>query len=376
MRRPIPMTVLSTLLTLAAASGAFGKTGTKNSATLARVTEAPAPFSVQAGGDLLERGNALYAQGEYAKAILVYQKAESRGADAGTLAFNIGNCHFRLNHLPEAAAAFRKSVRITEGKYGPAEFNLAAVLFRLEQYGECIAAYRRALKEDGGNLSAWLYLADAYSRTGDGVGALNALEKARAIDPEDVAIIYQMAEVHASLKEYDVAVDLVREAFARKPSEVDFLFYIGDLERTRGDLEKAAAAYREGLSVRDKDADAMYKLADVLAQDKKPYLAMEWLEKALAVKPDFADAWIFIGNLAFEAKWWDRSENGYFEALRRNNSEGLEGLRNLAYEYHQRGDNVRAASLLQRALTLRPKDKELQTEMNQYKDLSGGLQPK
>lgn len=331
-----------------------------------KTSPAPVQIAVQAGSELLERGNALYAQGEFAKAILLYQKAEARGADAGTAAFNIGNCKYRLSQLPEAAAAFRKAVRLTDGKYLPALFNLAAVLFRLEQYGESIAAYERALKVDAGNLSAWLYLADAYSRTGDAVGALRALEKARGLDPEDVSIIYQMAEVHANLKEYEQAITLVREAFARKPAEVDFLFYIGDLQRGRGDLEQAAAAYREGLALKEKDTDAMYKLADVLAQDKKPFLAMDWLQKALVVKPDFTDAWIFVGNLAFDSKWWDRAENAYFEALKRNNNEGLEGLRNLAYEYHQRGDNERAAAILQKATPLRPKDSELQTELGQY----------
>jgi tetratricopeptide (TPR) repeat protein len=325
--------------------------------------------TVQAGGELLERANALYGQGEFAKAILLYEKAEARGADAATTAFNIGNCHYRLNALPLAAGAFRRSVRLTDGKYLPALFNLAAVLFRLEQYGESIAAYKRALGADPSNLSAWLYLADAYSRTGNGVGALQALEKARGLDPEDVAIIYQMAEVHANLKEYNQAIDLVREAYARKPAEVDFLFYIGDLQRAQGNLDQAAAAYREGLSIKDKDVDAMYKIADVLAQDQKPFLAVEWLQKALAIKPDFTDAWIFLGNLAFDAKWWDRAENAYLEALGRNNGEGLEGLRNLAYEYHQRGDNVHAVATLKKAQQLRPNDRDLQTEMNQYEAL-------
>lgn len=330
----------------------------------------PTALTVQGGGEILERANALYGQGEFAKAILLYQKAEARGADPGTIAFNIGNSRFRLSQLPEAAAAFRKAVRLTDGQYLPAQFNLAAVLFRLEQYGECIAAYRRALKQDPENLSAWLYLADAYSRSGDGVGALQALEKARDLDPEDISIIYQMAEVHANLKEYERAITLVREAYARKPSETDFLFYLGDLQRSRGDLEAAAAAYREGLAVKEKDVDAMYKLADVLAQDKKTFLAMEWLQKSLAIKPDFTDAWIFLGNLAFDAKWWDRSENAYLEALKRKNREGLEGLRNLAYEYHQRGDDFRAAAILKKTAEIKPDDKELATEIKQYEDLA------
>lgn len=341
-------------------------------APTAAARPAPAPILApsQTAIDLVNRGNALYNRGEFAKALILYRKAEARGAELGTISFNIGNCLYRLDKLPEAAAAFRKTERLTEGKYLPALFNLAAVLFRLEQYGESIAAYRRALKQDPDNISAWLYLADAYGRTQDYVGSLQALEKARGLDPEDLSIVYQMAEAHAAMKEYPAAIDLVREAYARKPTETDFLFYIGDLYRAQGDLEAAAGAYREGLAVREKDPDNLYKLADVLAQDKKPFLAMDCLQKALDFKPDFSDAAVFLGNLASDAKWWDRAEAAYIQAIKAGNKEGLEGLRNLAYEYHGQGRDDRAAQVLEAALPFRAKDPTLQSEIRQYRDLS------
>jgi tetratricopeptide (TPR) repeat protein len=358
-----------------AISASTPKTGA--SPALAPKSSAPAPVLTpgQTAIDLVNRGNALYNKGEFAKALILYRKAEARGAELGTISFNIGNCLYRLDKLPEAAAAFRKTERLTDGKYLPALFNLAAVLFRLEQYGESIAAYRRALKQDPDNASAWLYLADAYARTRDHVGALQALEKARSLDPEDLSIVYQLAETHAALREYPAAVALVREAYARKPTEIDFLFYIGDLYRAEGDLESAAGAYREGLALREKDPDNLYKLADVLAQDKKPFLAMDCLQKALLLKPDYSDAAVFLGNLASDAKWWDRAETAYIRALEAGNKEGLEGLRNLAYEYHGQGRDDRAAQILDSALTYRPKDVTLQTEILQYRDLAKEAKP-
>jgi len=330
---------------------------------------APAPATV-AADNLIQRGNELYNKGEYAKALLLYKRAEQRGSDPAVAAFNQGNCLFRMSKFPEAAAAFRKAVRLSDGNLPAAQLNLAAVLFRLEQYGESIAAYRRVLREDPENLGAWLYLADAYVRVKDYIGALQAMERARDLDPSDVSLVYQTAEIHAALKEYDKAVELVREAYARKPAEVDFLFYIGDLRRAQGNLSEAAAAYREGLSHREGDVDALYKRADALAQDGKPFLAMDYLQQALAVKPDYADAAVFLGNLAFDAKWWERSENAYRQALQSGGKEGLEGLRNLAYEFHRQGRNDEAAGVLTRALALRPQDAELKAEAKQYKDLA------
>lgn len=330
-----------------------------------------APATVPAD-DLIVRGNALYGDGEFAKALILFRRAEERGADGAAAAFNQGNCLFQLNRLPEAAAAYRKALRYANGALPPARLNLAAVLFRMEQYGEAIAAYRRVVRDDPENLSAWLYLADAHARVQDYAGALRALEKARALEPGEATLVYQTAEVHAALREYDRAVALVREAYALLPDEIDFLFYIGDLRRAQGRHGEAASAYREGLARRPDDTDGLYKLADALARDDKPFLAMDPLQKALAVKPDFTDAAVFLGNLAFDAKWWERSEGAYLQALEHGNREGLEGLRNLAFELHRQGRHADAAALLERARPFAPDDAELAAEIAQYRELAAG----
>ena len=353
-------------LWLALGAGLLPQTGV--GAVQAQARGASAAVTVSAD-DLITRGNALYADGEYGKALLLYRRAEQRGSDKAAAAFNQGNCLFQLNRFPEAAAAYRKAIRYAERGLPPAQVNLAAVLFRMEQYGEAIAAYRRVVRDDPANVSAWLYLADAYVRVQDYAGALRAMEKARALDTADATLIYQTAEIHAALKEYDEAVHLVREAFALQPAEIDFLFYIGDLRRAQGKFGEAAAAYREGLGLRPDDTDGLYKLADALARDGKPFLAMDPLQRALAIKPGFTDAAIFLGNLAFDAKWWERSEAAYLDALKQGNREGLEGLRNLAYEWHRQGRNEAAAATLDSALRLLPEDTVLASERDQYRAL-------
>ncbi len=324
---------------------------------------------MQPAQSLVDQGNEFYRRGEFAKALILYRKAEEREADAALIAFNIGNCLYQLNRMPEAAAAFRKAVRSGDGSHAPSLFNLASVLFRLGHYGESIAAYRRGLQLDPENGDAWIYLADAYARTRDAVGALRAIEKARALAPDDVSLIYQQAEMHTALGELETAVKLVREASLRHPDEVDFLFYVGDLYRSQNRFADAAAAYREGLARRPDDKESLYKLADALALDDKPFLAMEQLQIALSLKPDYADAAIFLGNLAYDAKWWDRAQAAYLQAWRTGNREGLEGLRNMAYEYHQQGLTSRSVEVLESALKTDPAHRELRLEVETYRAL-------
>jgi tetratricopeptide (TPR) repeat protein len=121
------------------------------------------------------------------------------------------------------------------------------------------------------------------------------LEEALQMDSEDPSLYYQLAEIHVSLGEYETAVELIRTAYLRIPEEVDFLFYIGDLYRSQDQFESAVAAYREGLSHKP-NAEVLYKVADVLYRDKKEYVAMEYLQKAVVEDPQFTDAVIFLGN--------------------------------------------------------------------------------
>ena len=67
-------------------------------------------FAAQSAYDLMERANALYRDGKFKQAIMLYRKAESRGADPVATSFNIANSYYQQNDLPNAAATYRKAI--------------------------------------------------------------------------------------------------------------------------------------------------------------------------------------------------------------------------------------------------------------------------
>lgn len=303
-------------------------------------TGTPGPQPAQTR--MFNRANAYYRDGEYKRAIILYRKAVLRGVNPAIVAFNIGNCYFQAGDLPSAAASYRRAVKESGGAMVNAHFNLAGVHYRLNNYGEAIAAYRRGLARDASNADAWLYLAEACEKTGDPVGAQKALEAARELRPDDVGIVYQLAEIHVTMKEIDRAVELVRRAFELTPEETDFLFYAGDLYLLDNRTEAAIGAYREALAVDPDNHTGHYRLADILARDGRRFLAMEHLSRALAIKPDYTDAAIFLGNLAFDLQWWDRALDAYQQALSHGDRESIIGMVNIAFELIERKDMNKA----------------------------------
>lgn len=325
-------------------------------------------FSIQEETILLDRANTLYKEGRYAQAILLYRKAGSRGVDPIAVSFNTGNCFFQTEKYPEAAAAYRKAVNFSKGAFAPALFNLASVYFRLKLFPESIATYHRALTLEPNNGSGWLFLGEAYARTGDKVGTVRALEKAYDLDSIDISVAYQLAEAHIALQDFDRAIILIRKAYSRHPEEVDFLVYLGDVYRLQKDFESSASAYREALSIRPEDVNLLYKLADVLAEGNQEYMAMDVLTQALLIKPSFSDAAIFLGNLAFDTKWWDRAETAYEQAAKYKNPEAAYGFKNLAYEASLKQNNEEALKLLKKALQFYPEDLTIQAEILNFEE--------
>lgn len=320
-------------------------------------------FAAQSAADIVDRANGLYRNGHYKQAIILYRKAMSRGADPIAVSFNVANSYYQMEQYPEAAASYRKAVDFSNGKFAPALFNMASVFYRLKQYPECVAAYHRALKLEPDNVSAWLFLGEAYSRTGDKVGALSAIEKAYQLDKSDISVVYQLSEANIALDDYESAIAVIREGYANHPEEVDFLVYLGDVFRLKKDFEQSAGAYREALSVRPDDTATMYKLADVLVEDDKPFVAMDILTNVLQIKPDFADAAIFLGNLAYDAHFWERSESAYEMAAKAGSDEAVYGFKNLAFEARGKKRTDEALRLLEKAQGFYPKDQTLEAEI-------------
>jgi len=358
------MNVLSKLMKLFMARSLSQVEGTRLSSILLIFLFFALPvFSAQSSFDVMERANALYRDGKFKQAVLLYRKAEDRGADPVAVSFNIANSYYQMGKYPEAAAAYRKAVDYSNGSFAPALFNMASVYFRLKQYPECIAVYHRALKLDPNNISGWLYLGEAYTKTGDKVGALRAIEKAYRLDKNDISIVYQLSEANIALNDFERAIAVIREGYAAHPEETDFLVYLGDVHRLNKNFEESANAYREALSVKTDDTQIMYKLADVLAEDKKPYVAMEILNNIMQIKPDFSDAAIFMGNLAYDAKFNDRAEYAYELAAKNGNAEAVFGFKNMAYDAHAQKRDDEAVRLLKVALKYYPNDATLAADL-------------
>ncbi len=70
----------------------------------------------QASADLFDNANEAYTAGEFDKATALYDSILKQGNYSWELQFNLGNCHYQLNNVPEAVLHFEKALKLNPGE--------------------------------------------------------------------------------------------------------------------------------------------------------------------------------------------------------------------------------------------------------------------
>ena len=102
------------------------------------------PAQPATAADYTARGNTLYRQGEYHRAIDMYEAALTLNPLAVKARNNMGSAYLQLTMDDRAAAAFEETLRLDES-YSPAYYNLACVQARAGNVKGAAAYLRQAM---------------------------------------------------------------------------------------------------------------------------------------------------------------------------------------------------------------------------------------
>ena len=207
------------------------------------------------------------------------------------LAFvNLGTAAFRLGKLEAAAAHFEKALDL---RPEPPVVVLAAA-----QLGAVCIELGRELAAKGGREGLELFrdyarrfparpmarilLGEALLRSQDLPGALAEFEQAVALDPA-------LGRAH---------------------------FSAGFAYKELGDAEKARRALETARRLEPQNPLVLFHLADLASHDEDPTPALRLLERALAAKPDYAEAYVKVGQIHVRSKRFRQAVGALMEAVR------------------------------------------------------------
>jgi len=179
-------------------------------------------------------------------------------------------------------------VRVLERIDGPTEEDLAEIA-RLQEEVDSLRASAR----------------DAYAGAlEDLVGAgltpdADFLGRLRAIDPDNVDVLYQLALVDAEAGNTPAAMALLREAIFKAPESFEAYVLLGDLAAGITGYAEAIESYETALELRPADVSVMTKLAETHLAAGNLSAAEALLEELETADPESVRLKQALGDLAY-----------------------------------------------------------------------------
>lgn len=277
--------------------------------------------------------------------------------------FNLGLVRLQQGRLDDAVTSFKRSLGLKPTLRG-ANLFLGIAEYRNNDYSDAIADMKRETASDPKNAKAWMWLGVAQLAAGDADGASTTLDKAAALAPDDVDILYHRGRAHilVSKESYErmykadpnssrvhqvlaqsfveqdrleEAAHECQEALKLKNDEPGLHEELGDIYLQQNHLAEAESEFQSELKVDPQSLTSAYKLAVVSLERSKPEVASQLLEDLLRRNPHSADAHYQLGRAQSQLGNIDEAVNQFSLAVKEAKQSGTSDSDTLRQSYYQ-----------------------------------------
>lgn len=230
-----------------------------------------------------EKGEELYANGNYLEALKLFEKSLSLNETNDCLNY-IGCCYLKLGNSDSAINIFEKLITICPDWERPV-FNLGRVFLKLENFKSALECFERAVNINPENEDAYYYLGLYYFEIGD-------YEKAKVFYEKSICLNNKQSETHLNLgmsylklKNYDEALDEFDKAYKYDNDCLDAIYNKGIALISMSRYNEALDNLLIVLNSNPNDIEAMMDIAHCYYKISDLVNANVWISKVLAIKP-------------------------------------------------------------------------------------------
>ncbi|MCJ7754312.1 MAG: tetratricopeptide repeat protein, partial [Thermoanaerobaculales bacterium] len=157
----------------------------------------------------------------------------------------LGGCLFYSGETAEARSNLERAVEI--GSRYDAFANLATLEFYEGRYAEAATLYEQALAMDGSDYQTWSYLGEALRFSGADpeqtraayTEAATRVQPLLDANPDDQALLIEMASYSALLDDPDGARSLIARALSQEVDDPNLMFSLATIYEELGDRDEA-----------------------------------------------------------------------------------------------------------------------------------------
>lgn len=202
------------------------------------------------------------SRGEHAAAVDSYQRAIALQPDFADAHHNLGSTYQAMGEFELALASYRQAMA---GQLPETHNNMGNIYRAQGRLQQAADAYEAAIRLQSGFMPAYLGLARLLIENGQPADAIEWLNQAAGLAPDDAEIAFNRGIARAQLQQFDQAVSDFERAVQQQPDYVDALYNLGIV---LGRLERFADAetyYRKVISLDPSHSGAQINLAAIVA---------------------------------------------------------------------------------------------------------------
>jgi tetratricopeptide (TPR) repeat protein len=213
----------------------------------------------------------------------------------------------------------------------------------------------QAVKSYPQDAQARRYLAEAMWRRGKVQPALEQIEIARRLAPDDAALLVKLGEMHLSLDEWEAARAAAEQALDADSDLPAAWLLRGDTYRRSGRFDEALSDYTRALRLRPDDVDILRRLAVVSLDRQQPERALAYSQTLIdnyGPERPSVDVYDLHGQVLASLGRWSDAAECYAHAV--DEQATPDRLYALAEAELLAGRNTAAETAVNRALTVSP----------------------
>ncbi|MCR4438411.1 MAG: tetratricopeptide repeat protein [bacterium] len=204
---------------------------------------------------------------------------------------NLGYTYVQLDSLKRAIAMYEKVVELAPNDKD-AYRSLTSLYMQAEEYPQVLRIADRRLELDPGDVDAIASKALAYDYMGEGDKALGEYEQALQQQPDNPDLLFNLGRLHYLRGNYEKAIEQFEKVIEKNPDDADALVNVGNAYLSIGDQIRKRAVEEEEKGKRFNEKE----IEDLKKQIEKYHCgAIPYLERAVQLKPDNANAWYNLG---------------------------------------------------------------------------------
>ncbi|HUT81014.1 MAG TPA: tetratricopeptide repeat protein [Candidatus Bathyarchaeia archaeon] len=162
--------------------------------------------------------------------------------------------------------------------------------------------YREMIKNDPQNVRAWANLGKVLNEKKDHEGAIEALQKALEIVPDDTWILFELGLTFSLMNQFKQAEEIYHKLVKLDPLSQDGWFNLALVSRYQLNFKGAIDAYQEVLKIDPYDVGVYLNIGVLYHQEGKVEEAEKTYRKALEIKPDYTKVSLNLGQLLLTNK--------------------------------------------------------------------------